>query len=263
MSSKGVNQLLQEANQQGNLSRISTQLLAAPDLGEQIKLAMGMPIGKVDSPEVVILQFKVDDSGSIRNVPGNTEAVREGCNLAVEAQQKTKQAKAGSILASLGLFNRGLLYDIRPIAEAEMLDDRNYDPNGGTPLYDQVMVMCGTAIAKAQEWQSGGVAVRTINIVITDGHDEHSSHTIDECAQVVRDMLGSENHIIAGIGINDGRTDFQDIFTRMGIPPQWILTPKNTASEIRHALNLASESAVRASQGAANFSKMAIGGFGK
>jgi activator of 2-hydroxyglutaryl-CoA dehydratase len=74
--------------------------------------------------------------------------------------------------------------------------------------------------------------------------------------------MSSETNIIAAIGIDDGSTNFEEVFTEMGIPKQWILTPKNTPSEIRQAFALASQSAVRASQGAASFSQTAMGGFG-
>ncbi len=261
--SKSVNQLLDTAVDQGNLSRVSSQLLTAGDIGRQIQQGMGLPIDAVDSPEVIVLQQLIDDSGSIRFVSGNTEAVRDGSNGAIEAMRKTKQAQAGSILAALRFLNRGVLYDIRPIANAELLVTSNYNPDGITPLYDQTMVLCGTAIAKTQEYQNSGIAVRTINLIVTDGHDQGSFHSIRDCANVVGDLLKSEMHILAAIGITDGSTDFQAIFRQMGIPDQWILTPKNTPSEIRKAFLLASQSAVRASQNAASFSQVAMGGFTK
>jgi hypothetical protein len=75
-------------------------------------------------------------------------------------------------------------------------------------------------------------------------------------------MLKTENHIIAGVGITDGTTDFRRVFGEMGILPQWILTPHNTPSEIRAAFQLLSQSAERASQAAAgSFSTTAMGGF--
>ena len=73
----------------------------------------------------------------------------------------------------------------------------------------------------------------------------------------------NEDHIIAAMGIDDGRTDFRKVFREMGIPDQWILTPGNTPAEIRKAFRVFSSSAVRASQSGASFSQMAAGGFGK
>jgi hypothetical protein len=61
--------------------------------------------------------------------------------------------------------------------------------------------------------------------------------------------------------VDDGYTDFRLIATGCGIPDNWVLTPKNTPSEIRKAFALVSQSAVRASQGAQAFSQAAMGGF--
>jgi hypothetical protein len=79
-------------------------------------------------------------------------------------------------------------------------------------------------------------------------------------AALVDDMLRSENHIVAAMGIDDGDTDFHKVFAAMGIPREWILTPGNTSSEVRKAFQVFSQSAVRASQTTA-FSKTALGGF--
>jgi hypothetical protein len=57
------------------------------------------------------------------------------------------------------------------------------------------------------------------------------------------------------MGIHDGTTDFTQVFRSMGIPDRWILTPGNSASEIRRAFQVFSQSAVRATQG------MQLGGF--
>ena len=77
----------------------------------------------------------------------------------------------------------------------------------------------------------------------------------EDVAAIVKDMLAQENHIVAAMGINDGTTDFRAVFKSMGIPDRWILTPGNSATEIRRAFAVFSQSAVRASQG------MQLGGF--
>ena len=123
-------------------------------------------------------------------------------------------------------------------------------PFRGT-LYDQTAVVLGTVIAKAQELQQAGIAVRTVTLIITDGGDYGSTRAKAADVQaIVRDMLAQENHIVAAMGISDGSTDFKKVFQAMGIPDRWILTPGNSASEIRRAFQVFSQSAVRASQGA-------------
>jgi hypothetical protein len=71
---------------------------------------------------------------------------------------------------------------------------------------------------------------------------------------------------VAGMGISDGSTDFARVFREMGIPDQWVLTPRNDPKEIRRAFQLFSQSAIRAS-GGVGFSQTAqtgvsMGGFG-
>jgi hypothetical protein len=87
--------------------------------------------------------------------------------------------------------------------------------------------------------------------------------TVQEVKALAQDMLRKEVHIIAAMGIDDKRTDFHGVFKDMGVRDEWILTPGNSPSEIRKAFQVFSQSAVRASQNAASFSKTALGGFGK
>lgn len=100
-----------------------------------------------------------------------------------------------------------------------------------------------------------------MTLLITDGADVSSSRAgAQHVAALVKDMLAAETHIVAAMGIDDGSTDFPRVFREMGIPEEWILTPRNTAGEVRKAFQVFSQSAVRASQTAA-FGTPALGGF--
>ena len=133
----------------------------------------------------------------------------------------------------------------------------------GTPLYDQAVVLLGTVLAKAQEFTRNGVAARTVTLLITDGADCHSQRArAREVAALVNDLRRAEGHIVAGMGIDDGTTDFRHVFREMGIEDKWILTPGQSAQEIRAAFQVFSQSAVRVSQGAATFNASSLGGFG-
>ncbi len=257
-----VNELFQSAHEDGLLSKQSLQTLTVKDVGAQIQAALGVAVDDVKSSEVVLVTQMPDDSGSIRFVQGNTQAVRDGHNLVLDSLGGSKQKD--SILAHTRYLNGYILFPYRSLDEAVRMDTHNYDPNLGTPLYDQTVVLLGTVLAKTQEFAQNGVPVRTVTLIITDGHDEHSvHHTASTVAPIVRDMLMQEMHIVAAMGIDDGgRTDFRKVFQEMGIEDRWILIPGNSPSEIRKAFMVFSQSAVRASQGAASFSKTAMGGFG-
>jgi hypothetical protein len=180
--------------------------------------------------------------------------VRDGHNLVLEALKSSKQS--GEILAHTRYLNGHVLYPYTALDHAIALTAANYDPRLGTPLYDQTAIVLGTVIAKAQELAQAGIAVRTLTLIITDGEDCRSLHCgAKDVAALVADMLAQENHVVAAMGIGNP-SSFRTVFQDMGIPDRWILTPGNSASEVRRAFQVFSQSAVRASQG------MALGGFG-
>jgi hypothetical protein len=202
-----------------------------------------------------------DDSGSIR-FAGNAQVVRDGHNLVIEALAASRQKDC--ILAHNRYLNGKVLYPYCPIAGAARMDAKNYDPDKGTPLFDQTVVLLGTVLAKTQELADSGVPARTVTLIITDGADQGSKRAkASDVKAIVRDMLAAESHIVAAMGIDDGSTPFRDVFRSMGIEDRWILTPGSDAAEIRKAFLVFSQSAVRASQGGASFSRTAAGGFGK
>jgi hypothetical protein len=255
--------VLQQAVEDQGLSAATGKLLSAPDVGEQIQDAIGIEADSVESSEVTLVTFLVDDSGSI-SAAGNEQAVRDGHNLVIDALVGTKQKKG--ILMHTRYLNGTVLFPYQKIEDAVRMDKLNYAAMGGTPLYDQAVVALGSVIAEAQQLTQNGIQVRSVTVIVTDGHDEHSKrNTAPDVKKVVRDM--GEDHIVAAIGIDDGSTDFRRVFGGMGIQDKWIIVvdpndQKTQQSEIRRAFQMVSQSAVRASQGAANFSKTAMGGFG-
>jgi hypothetical protein len=253
-----VKTLIDEAHKQGTLSAKSMMALEVVDLGAQIQAGLGVDVDDVQASEVVLVTIMPDDSGSIR-FSNNAQLVRDGHNLVLDSLGESKQA--ADIFVHNRYLNGQVLYPYIEVDRAARMDRHNYDPNLGTPLYDQAVVVLGTVIAKATEFEQNGVPVRTVTLIITDGGDCSSTRaTAAHVKDLVSDMLRSETHIVAAMGIDDGSTDFRGVFRSMGIPDEWILTPGNSATEIRKAFQMFSQSAVRASQ-AGSFSKTAGGGF--
>ncbi len=248
-----VKKLLDDAHATGALSAKSMTALDVVDVGAQIQAGLGVSIDDVAASEVVLLTMMPDDSGSI-SAANNAGAVRDGHNFVLDALAKSKQS--GEVLAHTRYLNGFVLFPYCELAHAQKLTSANYDPSLGTPLFDQSVVLLGTVVAKAQELAQAGIAVRTVTLLITDGADAGSVRCkAKDVAALVADMLAQENHIVAAMGISDGSTDFRKVFRAMGIPDKWILTPGNSASEIRRAFQVFSQSAVRASQG------LQLGGF--
>jgi hypothetical protein len=254
--------LLNDAKEDGVLSDQSLQTLTALDIGAQIGAALGTPALDVESSEVTLFTILIDDSASI-NMANNEQVVRDGYNLVLDALTDTSRlspAQIDSILIHACYLNAGDLHEYRPVSNAVGLDSHNYHGSGGTPLYDQAAIVLAKVLAKAQEFTNEGVAVRTVTLIVTDGHDEHSRRaTARDVAQIMKDVLEAETNIVAAMGIDDGGyTDFRQVFSEMGVRDEWILTPGNTPAEIRAAFQMFSQSAQQASQAAA-FSSM--GGF--
>jgi hypothetical protein len=248
-----VKKLLADAHDAGTLSAKSLAALDVVDVGAQIQAGLGITIDDVAASEVVLLTMMPDDSQSIA-AAGNTDAVRDGHNFVLDALARSKQS--GEVLAHTRYLNGDVLFPYTQLAHAVKMSSANYDPRHGTPLFDQTVVLLGTVVAKAQELAQAGIAVRTVTLIITDGGDYGSTRCRPaDVAAIVADMLGQENHIVAAMGIHDGTTDFRKVFRSMGIPDRWILTPGNSASEIRRAFQVFSQSAVRATQG------VQLGGF--
>jgi hypothetical protein len=248
-----VKKLLAGAHDQGQLSARALAALDVVDVGAQIQAGLGVTIDDVAASEVVLVTMMPDDSQSIAQA-NNTDAVRDGHNFVLDALAGSKQS--GEVLAHTRYLNGHVLCPYTALDHAVAMTAANYDPRLGTPLFDQTCIVLGTVIAKAQELAQAGIAVRTVTLIITDGGDYGSRRCKPgDVEALVADMLAQENHIIAAMGIDDGTTDFRKVFRSMGIPDRWVLTPGNSAGEIRRAFQVFSRSAVRASQGAA------LGGF--
>jgi hypothetical protein len=257
MTTIDVNQLFNSAQQDGTLSTQSMQVLNVPDLGAAIQCGLGIAVDDVKSSEVVLVTLMPDDSGSIR-MAKNAQNVRDGHNAVLDALAASKQKD--NVFVHTRYLNGHVLFPYVPLAQAVRMDAQNYDPNQGTPLYDQTVVLLGTVLAKTQSFLDAGVSVRTVTLLITDGADAGSSQAgAKEVASLVHDMRVAERHVVAAMGIDDGSTDFRGVFAGMGIEPRWVLTPKNDPKDIRRAFNVFSQSAVQLSQGQP---APAAGGFG-
>jgi hypothetical protein len=249
--------LLDDAHRTGTVSRAAMTALDVADLGAQIQAGLGVSVDDIAASEVVLVTMMPDDSHSIASAH-NTQHVRDGHNLVLESLRRSRQA--GEVFVHTRYLNGTVLYPYVALADAIEMDAGNYDPRLGTPLYDQTIVLLGTVLAKSTELAQAGVPVRTVTLLLTDGADYGSTRAgAKEVKALVGDLLAQEQHVVAAMGISDGSTDFHAVFRAMGIPDRWVLTPGNTAGEIRKAFQVFSQSAVAIGAGGA---LATAGGFG-
>ncbi|MDB9493171.1 hypothetical protein PN441_05645 [Spirulina major CS-329] len=258
-SAPNLNALFNTAHAEGSLSTASMHTLNVIDIGAEIQAGLGVNINDVSASEVVLVTIMPDDSSSIR-FGGNAQAVRGGHNSVIDALMATQQKD--NLLIHTRYLNGHVLYPYCPLEQAVRMTPQNYNPNQGTPLYDQTVVLLGTVLAKTQEFEDNGVPVRTLTLIITDGADEHSQRSrANDVKTLVGDMLRAEKHIVAAMGIEDQGTDFRTVFQTMGIRDEWILTPGNSDREIRNAFQVFSQSVLSLSQGSPGL-RQSLGGFG-
>jgi hypothetical protein len=245
---KKIKQLLDDAHAIGALSARSMHALDIVDVGAQIQHGLGVSIDDVAASEVVLVTMMPDDSGSIAHA-NNADAVRDGHNFVLDALAASKQS--GEVLAHTRYLNGTILCPYIALDHAVRMTAQNYHPVHFTPLFDQTTVLLGTVVAKSHELARAGIAVRTVTLIITDGGDCGSKRcTAADVKSLVDDLLAQEQHVVAAMGIDDGTTDFRAVFRAMGIADRWVLTPGNSASEIRRAFQVFSQSAARMTAGA-------------
>jgi hypothetical protein len=146
-----INELLHSAHAEGELSTQGLQTLTVnADIGTQIQAGLGIAPDDVPSAEVVLVTMMPDDSGSIR-FAGHAAAVRKGHNLVLEALGQCKQQD--DILIHTRYLNGDILFPYRKLGDAVSMTKQNYNPNKGTPLYDQIAVVLGTVMAHQRQYE--------------------------------------------------------------------------------------------------------------
>lgn len=247
-SKQTIETLFNQATDEGLLGAES-QTILIQNLNESVIAgAAGKRAEEVDATEVTLVTVVIDDSGSI-TAKLLVDAVREGQNALVRALGGSKQQD--SILIAqwkLGSVAE-LIHSYVPVNESVLLDASNYNPSSGTALYDVWMDALASNVAYAQTLAATGTQVRSVALVITDGRDESSrKYRARDCAVLASDLLSSESFHLAFIGVGEQRM-FNTVAEEMGFARNSILTASATESEIRKAINFASQSIIRASQG--------------
>lgn len=232
----------------GILSADSQSLLTGHLGAVVVAGAAGMDVEEVQASDVTLITVLVDHSSSI-GCSSLEPAVREGYNALLEAFSGSRQKD--SIMVASWLFNdrSTVMHSYVPVGDATRLDGWNYRSSGGTSLYDTWLDALGANVAYAQRLRDGGTPCRSIVVVLTDGEDTTSTRRDADCARVAKDLLASEQFILAFVGVGS-ESDFKQVARRMGIPAKCVLVEKSaTPKGLRQAFQMVSQSALSASQG--------------
>jgi uncharacterized protein YegL len=251
MSNSGnmnLNSLFSGAVQAGMLSQDTSTMLTGHLGAVVVAGAAGTAMEDIVATDVTLITVLIDASSSIAGARLE-QAVRDGQNALLDAFSGSKERD--SILVALWTFNdrQKVLHSYVPVTDATRLDQKNYCGQGCTRLYDTWCDALAANVAYAQQLRMSGTPCRSVVVVITDGADVGSKRTAGDCARISRDLLASEQFVLAFVGVGN-EADFRKIARRMGVPDGCIAVQKNaTPSGLRQVFQMVSQSAIRASQG--------------
>lgn len=214
--------------------------------------------GELATKDILLVLLLLDDSGSIRT-SGNTQAVIDGYNGFIEA---LKKAPGEIRVKTMFLNGYGRRYiPFQSPNEVEAMTPQTYIPAGGTPLFPRSLEALNQVNCEAGLLALQGSIVRTMTFIFTDGGDTSSMNALRVRA-AVSPMLASGVHIVGGCAVNDGYTNFWQVFASMGIPEHWIKVLKNDPDEIAQTMSTMGQTASEASIDPGSYRQSSQTGFG-
>jgi len=244
MSNKSVQDLrsLFGSAQDDGMSVPAVSILVQNLNGMTIAGAQGTDVDDLAGDEATLYVRLFDMSGSMSSFQ---DVVIDAGNLQLDALKGSKNGD--QILMSTWTFDTRvhLLHTYLPLANVPKLDTSSYSPNGYTALYDGVINVITSAVAYAQSLIDAGIRVRVVIVIVTDGEDNSSSHTIGQCETVITDLFRQEYYTVSFVAFG---LHGKDIGAAMGVPAGNKLDKDSTAHDIRAAFGEVSQSVIRTSQ---------------
>ncbi len=220
---------------------------------------MDATAGTAQLPFLLLLKLFVDDSGSISSA-GNAQAVRDAHNKLLDDHMARTD-----VLISTQYLNGDTLFPFSNPTAAVRMTEHNYNPNQGTPLYRNTPPALLDLEREAAQY-ADRFDVHTYFYVLTDGEDSdlengNNRHTARHVKEVVDRMFASGIHAVWGMGVSNGRTDFERIFLEMGIAKARILVMEGSSSGIARGMDRATQTS-RATVDRGSFTHTSRMGFG-
>ncbi len=263
MSNTGLGNLddLFQSAQDDGLTDDTLDLLISNLNGPTMATAVGVPLDQLGSSEVTLAMNIIDMSGSMAPYAADLMQAYNDSYLGA----MNNSIAAADILVSAILFNENvkLLHGYVGIDDAIRLTVTEYDPYGGTALYDAVAGGLTNMVLYAQQLRQSGVMVRCIVIVYSDGEDNSSRQRARDVARTAQELLKQELYTLAYVGfvpgaqkpvmgfntkgaVNPALAEVQKLATDIGFSDA--LTAGLSQDALRHIFHLVSMSTVHVSQ---------------
>ncbi len=242
-------------------------------------LALGVPSREFRADSGLILGIMADNSGSMgldlqadpkagqevarynpRSIRPYTaltgiDALSLGHNAVIDALKQSPNPNG--VLVHARCMNVHSLYEPSYLEAIQPTTPESFPVTGATPLYRETIALLNTQVAKFEEMRKALKRARLVSLIISDGADSTSDSPED--VRTVITSMRDQGHIVTAMGINNGASDFGDIFVnRMGIDEKWVIEPGSTVEEILKAFGFFAETAVQATT-PEGFKQLALG----
>jgi uncharacterized protein YegL len=197
---------------------------------------------------VTLISLVMDSSYSMS---GNESAVRDAYDeLVIKAMKDSKQHPSMRVSGVVFDDNVRTLYGFKKVDDIGKIGSQYSARGNSTALYDATISAIAGIRAYAKNLRDSGVNSKCIVAIMTDGQNNSGKVLdADQVKTVVEDCLKAEQFYIAFIGFKSGpMDDYTSVAKAMGIPAANILTTTNSPSDVRKAMGLVSQSAIRKSQ---------------
>lgn len=257
--------LLAKARQLNSVSTVTPAAVKAVRAAETSDL--GLESKKLVSSRAFLTNGIVDDSGSMEKLaPAVIEALAK---LKSELQMAVDEGDASEceVLMTLCFLNKRTVQPYARISECIDIDERNYHPNGGTPLFTRTLQVLGALIRKVEELGRSGVTAQTYTFIVSDGQptdgqgvDGEQAATAAEVNQLISSLTETKQHIVCGVNVGG---EARAAFLQMGIHDKWIIDPAKDPGAFKQAMAKVSRVSRSVSQSRRDFQSAADRGIGE
>jgi len=214
----------------------------------------GVRTDKLGASEYTLVTIAVDETGSVW---GFERELRESMVTAIEACQRS--SRSDNLLLRVIKFSSAFaggveeLHGFKSLAEIDAQNDyAQFNPGGGTPLFDACFSAIGAMNAYGQKLIDDDFGVNAIAFIITDGDNTYSTATEQMIKEemekaVTGEIVESMVSVLIGINADEYRRELNEFQQNAGIT-QYIDAGKATKGNLAKLADFVSQSVSSQSQ---------------
>ena len=202
--------------------------------------ATNMDVDDVVSPSVMLVDFAIDGSSSMKSYE----------NVMRDCLDHYKQAICNSKQADEMIISKTVFSSTIETGGYVAPEDFNtdYSAHGYTKLYDTIIDRRQRLLDYMDQLKNNGTNARACMVILTDGQDVGSRYYASDARKAIQNLISKE---ITVAFIAFGQDAF-GVADSLGIMKQNVKQVSNDESELRKVIDLVSKSAISASKKASS-----------